>query len=421
MTRKYFACLLMLCGALPAAAQTSPQSVRVFLDCDRNCDREFIRSEISLVDFVNEPSASDVHLLITSERTGSGGDVFSLVFMGQRSFAALSDTLEFVNLGTNSRDERRQGLTSSIEQGLVRYVARTALASSIHISLVRPAEENSDRANGSIEVDPWNYWVFTVGGNGGLRGEESSDNLSLRGNLSANRTTEDWKIRVRADGRYNEQNFDLDSGTITRTTRSGSLWFFGVKSLGEHWSAGGTAYFNTDSRNNTKAAVTVGPAIEYNVFPYSESTRREFRFQYGVRWDRVDYDEVTIFDLTVESILKHTLKAEMDIKQTWGDVSFDAEFVHLLSNFDRSLTGSYRLELEAGADVRIARGFSVSFDAGYQLIRDQLFLPLSDISDEDVLLGTRRLPTGYEFNVGVGFNYRFGSIYNNVVNPRFGF
>jgi hypothetical protein len=93
----------------------------------------------------------------------------------------------------------------------------------------------------------------------------------------------------------------------------------------------------------------------------------------------------------------------------------------MLTNFERSLTGSYRLQLDAGSNVRIARGFSVYFGGEYDLIRDQLFLPLSGATDEEILLGARRLPTGYSFSLRFGLNYRFGSIFNNVVNPRLDF
>ncbi len=408
-----------LAGAGAATAQSAqPPSLRLFLDCNNRCDRTYIRSEITLVDFVTERTVADVHLLITSERNGSGGNAYSLNFIGLDDFSAMSDTLFYSSSGTDTDDEQRSALTDKIESGLVRYLLRTGLASQIDVRLVR--DEESGREASSV-VDPWNYWVFSIGGSGDFSGEESSDNLFARGNISANRTTEDWKIRIAAFGRYQERNFDLDNNqTFTSTTQSGSVWLFAARSLGDHWSVGGTVFLNTSSRDNTKASITTGPAIEYNVFPYSESTRREFRFEYGVRWDRIDYDEVTIFDLSQESILKHVLKAELDVKQPWGQLEFNAEFSHLLTNFDRSLTGSYRLELDGGAEVRVVRGLSLELGAGYQLIRDQLFLPLSDVSEEEILLGTRRLPTGFDFSVSVGLNYRFGSIYNNIVNPRFG-
>ena len=39
---------------------------------------------------------------------------------------------------------------------------------------------------------------------------------------------------------------------------------------------------------------------------------------------------------------------------------------------------------------------------------------------EEVLLQRRQLETTYNYFFQVGFSYSFGSIFSNVVNPRFG-
>ena len=71
-------------------------------------------------------------------------------------------------------------------------------------------------------------------------------------------------------------------------------------------------------------------------------------------------------------------------------------------------------------DVRIARGLSVNFNAEVSSVHDQIWLPQRQSDDEEILLGNAALPTSFDYEVGFGFSYRFGSIYNNVVNPRFG-
>jgi hypothetical protein len=53
------------------------------------------------------------------------------------------------------------------------------------------------------------------------------------------------------------------------------------------------------------------------------------------------------------------------------------------------------------------------------LFNDQIALPAEGVTDEEALLRLRQRATGFEFNVGVGLSYSFGSIYNNIVNPRF--
>ncbi|NOZ55257.1 MAG: hypothetical protein GXO73_00510, partial [Calditrichaeota bacterium] len=53
-------------------------------------------------------------------------------------------------------------------------------------------------------------------------------------------------------------------------------------------------------------------------------------------------------------------------------------------------------------------------------IHDQLSLPKKGASREEVLLRRRMLATTYSYFVSFGVSYTFGSIYTNIVNPRFG-
>jgi len=51
-------------------------------------------------------------------------------------------------------------------------------------------------------------------------------------------------------------------------------------------------------------------------------------------------------------------------------------------------------------------------------VKDQIYEPLEDIPLEDILLRRRELGTDYQYSIEIGFNFTFGSVYNNVVNPR---
>jgi hypothetical protein len=41
------------------------------------------------------------------------------------------------------------------------------------------------------------------------------------------------------------------------------------------------------------------------------------------------------------------------------------------------------------------------------------------VTNEEILVRQLELATGYQYEFSVGISYSFGSIYNNVVNPRF--
>ena len=51
-------------------------------------------------------------------------------------------------------------------------------------------------------------------------------------------------------------------------------------------------------------------------------------------------------------------------------------------------------------------------------INDQISLKKENASQEEILLRLRQLATGYSYFLSFGINYRFGSIFNSVVNPR---
>ena len=80
----------------------------------------------------------------------------------------------------------------------------------------------------------------------------------------------------------------------------------------------------------------------------------------------------------------------------------------------------YRVEFDGELDIRLFRGFSLELSGNAALIRDQLSLVKRGATREEIVLRLRELSTGYRYEMSVGFSYTFGSIFNPVVNPRFG-
>ena len=69
----------------------------------------------------------------------------------------------------------------------------------------------------------------------------------------------------------------------------------------------------------------------------------------------------------------------------------------------------------------LARGLDLRINGSYSWIRDQLYLPKRTLDDEEILLRLQQLQTNFRYFTSIGFTYRFGSIFNNVVNPRLRF
>ncbi len=383
--------------------------LNLYLDC-RGCYRKYIRTELNFVNYVRNREDADVHVLITRQLTGSGGREYTLVFLGRGVFGGLADTLKAVSSNTDTEDEIRQNLLRMLKMGLMRFIARTDVSRFIDI---RYAKRKT--APAQVVEDRWNYWVFRISADGRFRGERLSKFFSLNGSFSANRITEEWKIRLRGNAGYDQSDFDIGGGKISSFSRRYFLYSVVVKSLGEHFSVGAYVFSQSSTYDNIQFSVRVAPAVEYNLFPYSESTHRELRIQYRIGTDWVRYFEETIFDKLRENLYGQQLEVTYETRQPWGDAEFSLEGSHLLNDFSKN-----RLRVSGELRLRLFRGFSLRLDGNFSFIRDQLSLPKGEASTEEVLLRRRQLATSFRYWGAVGISFTFGSIYNNIVNTRFG-
>jgi hypothetical protein len=246
----------------------------------------------------------------------------------------------------------------------------------------------------------------------------SDDNYSSRGgdgNASAVRVTDALKFELSAKGSFNREKYHLDDGAIVTSDRkSWSMKSLSVWSLGSHYSIGVTASAGSSSFENTRFQLRAMPALEFNLFPYRDATRRQLILRYGAGIRSARYVDTTIYHLMSESRPVHELLAVSDIRQTWGAVWGKAVWSQYLHDLSKR-----RLSLDAGVDWRIVAGLSVNVGLYYSLIRDQLNIPGTDLTDEERLLRLREIQSGYSASGGIGISYTFGSVFSNIVNSRF--
>jgi hypothetical protein len=198
-------------------------------------------------------------------------------------------------------------------------------------------------------------------------------------------------------------------------TRNHSLTGQVVKSLGEHWGASIKGQAAHSTYLNQDLELTAAPGIEFNIYPYPESSRRQLIFRYEIGWTKVKYEEITIFDNTEEFLLDQTIVVNYDVNQPWGESEIAMEVASYLDDFSK-----YHVILYGNLDFRITRGLSIDVSGSLSQVRDQRYLPKRELTDEEVLLQLRALETDYRYRFSIGLSYTFGSIFNNVVNPRFG-
>lgn len=384
----------------------------VFFDCSRRtCDMDYIRTEITFVNYVLDRENADVHLLITREQTGSGGREYILDFIGLGKYKGRDTALKYVSQATDTSDQVRRGMVKVLKQGLIPFVSDTPLAEFISITY-----NGEYRKSGPAEVkDKWNLWVFSTGLRGNFNLETLSQRYSYSVSLSANRTTEEMKFRFWANSNFNRRRYDVDDDTIISISNRKTIYSQLVKSINDHWSYGAAVRLYSSTYDNAKLFSTFGPAVEYNIFPYEQANRRELRIQYRLNYSHRRYNELTIFDKKAEGLFSQTLQAVMEVKEPWGSMGFSLQGSSFFHDFSKN-----NIKLDAGLSLRVFKGFSFNVSGSYSRVRDQLALPAGGASTEEILLELKRLATNYSARLEMGISYRFGSMYSNVVNPRFG-
>lgn len=403
--------------ARPDTTPVAQQSrLRVFLDCPGYiCDASHIRRQISYVGWVRDRQAADVQVLATRQRTGGGGQRITFDFIGRNQFDGEEKRFRYTASASEPSHETRSGIVRVLEQGLVGFLARTPTGEQLEVRYT--GEEAGERARGPAE-DPWNRWVFRSSASTFLNSGGRRTRYSVNGSLSANRTTGEWKIDLGLSGNYERSEFLIprqgDTTTVVSTEERYSFRALTVNSVGPHWSAGGFGSVRHSTPRNQQVATSFGPAIEYNLFPYSESTRRQLTVLYALTGNTYEYRDPTIFDRLSEERLRHTLNVSLDVTEPWGEVGVSVEGRHFLDDIEQN-----RLTVSGNVSLQLVEGLSLDVFGRGSRVRDQIYLSREEVDPEEVFTGEREFATDFEFFTRVGLSYTFGSDLSDVVNTRF--
>jgi len=272
--------------------------------------------------------------------------------------------------------------------------------------------------------DKWNYWVFELQTMPRFSMEKSLESFSWTNSASADRVTPDWKLQNSFSQSYSKSVYirelldTLDQPFEIRTEAVRSSWNFNnltVKSLTDHWSVGFKGNVQSSTYNNLDLKISASPAIEYDIFPYSQSTRKQLRVLYGIGFVYNDYHDSTIYDMMEEHLFQQSLDIALQVQQSWGSANVSVGASNYLHDFTKN-----KVEIDGRVSLRLFKGFSLNVNGSVAFVHDQIELAKGSVSDEDLYLRLRALESGYQYEGSLGITYTFGSIYNNIVNPRFG-
>jgi len=387
------------------------KALKIYVDCDF-CDISYLKENFTLVNYVRDRKEADVQIIITRMRTGSGGREFSLRFVGRNSFAQKSDTLVFHLPSNYTDDEQRSAMLKNIQLGLVSYFLKTPFADKINISF----DLDKKLMKGT---DPWNYWVFRLFSRGFGQKEKSYSQLNVSSGLKVDKITPKIKIQINLSNFYTASKFRLydgDSLTYKNDVYRQSYSFENLItwSLGDHWGVGGFMNIRNSTYSNYRLKFVIKPAVEYNVFSYKEATRKQLRLLYSVGYSYVDYIDTTLYNKLHDRLMSQELRVMFRYVDTWGSVDASVSGSNYLNNFNL-----YNVGISIETSIRLVKGLSLDLYGNFNLPHDQINLRREVTTTEEILTRQHEMQSNYSFWISGGISYTFGSIYNNVVNPRF--
>ncbi len=398
----------------------------VFLDCaSRFCNQTYFRTEVSWVNWVRIPEGADIHLIMTSQTTGAGGQQYQIDFIGLGDFE-YEDQLNYQAPPTATDRERLDEIAHTIAVGLLHFATHNGflesadifrdVTNSINLTGEGEVDPQERVVTGEEVEDPWDFWVFRLGGRSEINGEQTRQTTNTNGNFSASRVTPTWKMNFRGNISYNRRDIDLTDGSTFTDSRTD--WGFSeliAYSLAEHWSVGVQGEVRRIVRFNQAFRAEITPGVEYSFFPYEEATRRALTLFYKIGPAYRDYIEETAYGHMDETRWEQSLEFELSQRQPWGDASVGMTGSHFLHD-----AGLYNVRLDGEIDFRIARGLSINAQGNISWVNDQIYLSAEGATDAEALLNLQQRAQDFNYGLEFGFSFQFGSIYNNVVNNRFG-
>jgi len=383
--------------------------IKVFLDCS-NCNENYYRTQLGEVSFVRDRKVADVHILLSSTYLGTGTQHWELQFIEIPEKEGKPTQLTTDTFQAQTENEVDQHILKYIKAGLLPYLLENSSEMEVDFSLPKASEQNMQIVPDS---DPWNFWVFEIGGDIDFSKESNQSEYELEGELDLERTTEAWRYRGEIEYLYQNNKINRNgtefNSSLKRVEASGSV----VKTLGEHWAAGVFGRMYSSTFTNIKQGSSLQAAMEFNFFPYKQVATKEFTIAYFIGPRMFEYFEPSIYEETQENRMAHNLSINLNLRKPWGTAEVRLKGYQFLHDLSKN-----RVELSSELSVRLVKGLFLRTSADFSVIRDQLYLPKGDASIEEILLERRAIATDYETSFSVGIAYVFGSIYNSIVNTR---
>lgn len=404
--------LLALCFNLFAQKN---EKLKIFIDCNQEwlCDMDFLRKELSAVDFVRDRFLCEVQIISNVQFNGNGGESNTLSFIGQKEFASKRDTFTYFNELTATDDVKRKKMLKHLQVGLIPFLLQKGSIDNIDVTLKTDSTSNSQPVK-----DPYNLFQFSFGSSGSFNGDRNYSYSNINNNILVSRETTQSKFTFEvynslSRNKFNFYNADTDSTEVVTANRDRQDVFTQyVKKVNEHWAYGMQFFYTRSVFENIDHRLRITPTVEYSIFPYTKfnDTRLIVGYSIGPRF--LNYGDTTIYFKIKETLVQQNINAIASFTKQWGTINLGAFWSNYMDDFKKN-----NFSLGGAISWNVFKGFKFSVGGSYDLIHDQISLPKYDATRDDLLTQRRIIATSFNYWCGVGFSYTFGSIYNSQVHP----
>lgn len=384
------------------------QKTKVFLDC--SCDKDYLTQEIPFVDFVRDRNYSDVQIKIISSTTANKTKLVDFKF-----FSTDGTCIQTIRKNLDpqvTKEEERQFNKKYITLGLLPLISNTEEIDHFNINYSPPSEiaENTDQV-----IDPWKNWNFSVNLGGWANGQSNSQQLNTWSSANIIKTEENWKFKATYSQNNSFSSYVIGDNTIKSKRKSHYASSYLIKGLSDHMSIGLFGSANSSSYSNIEKGISIGPSIEYNLFDYKDFNEKQLRFSYKIQPTINNYYEMTTFNKMDEILYSQNIALYAKFVKKWGNLNSTISANQYLH--DSKL---YSISFYNSVSWNIFKGLSLNLSGNFSIINDQVSLTRGTLSDAEILLSEKQQSTNFSYWCNAGISYTFGSIYNNIINPRFG-
>jgi hypothetical protein len=128
----------------------------------------------------------------------------------------------------------------------------------------------------------------------------------------------------------------------------------------------------------------------------------------------MDYIDTTIYNTLHDRLFEQELRLMFSYVAEWGSIDANVSWENYMHDFNLYSVGMF-----LGTSIRIVKGLSFELYGTVEIPRNQITLRKAGTTPEEILTRQHEMQSNYSLWVHAGLSYTFGSIFNNVVNPRF--